>query len=99
MKQTEQLKIEVVGTIDLESLSESEKKIFFTSLLAHIQDLYHHPWCTHPMGTGQVVMMTDVNVCFLLLPDLPVGPLRKSWGCLCPMSLLPAHSRDSAGAQ
>ena len=42
MKQTEQLKIEVVGTIDLESLSESEKKIFFTSLLAHIQDLYQN---------------------------------------------------------
>ena len=42
MKQTEQLKIEVVGTIDLESLSESEQKIFFTSLLAHIQDLYQN---------------------------------------------------------
>ena len=42
MKQTEQLKIEVVGTIDLESLSESEKKIFLTSLFAHIQDLYQN---------------------------------------------------------
>lgn len=51
------------------------------------------------MGTGQLVMMTDMNVCFSLLADLPVGPLRKSWGCFCPVSLLPAHSRDSAGAQ
>lgn len=39
-------------------------------------------------------MMTDMNVCFSLLADLPVGPFEEELGCFCPVSLLPAHSRD-----
>ena len=42
MKQTKQLKIEFVGIIDLESLPESEQKIFYNTLLARIQELYQN---------------------------------------------------------
>lgn len=42
MKQTEQLEIRFVGTIDLESLPESEQRIFYSTLLARIQELYQN---------------------------------------------------------
>ena len=42
MKQTEQLKITFVGTIDLNSLPESERKTFYNTLLARIQELYQN---------------------------------------------------------
>ena len=42
MKQTEQLEITFVGIIDLESLPESEQRIFYTTLWEHIQELYQN---------------------------------------------------------
>ena len=42
MKQTEQLKIAFVGTIDLNFLPESERKTFYNTLLARIQELYQN---------------------------------------------------------
>ena len=42
MKQTKQLKIEFVGIINLEALTESEQRVFYTTLLARIQELYQN---------------------------------------------------------
>ena len=42
MKQTEQLKITFVGTINLEALTKSEQRVFYTTLLARIQELYQN---------------------------------------------------------
>ena len=39
MKQTEQLKITFVGTINLETLTKSEQRVFYSTFLARIQEL------------------------------------------------------------
>ena len=42
MKKTGILNIEFIGTIDLDSLPESERKTFYSTLLARIQELYQN---------------------------------------------------------
>ena len=39
MKQTEQLKITFVGSINLEALTKSEQRVFYYTFLARIQEL------------------------------------------------------------
>ena len=42
MKKTGILNIEFIGTTDLDSLPESERKTFYSTLLARIQELYQN---------------------------------------------------------